>query len=125
MNTYIKNQRQGRSLFGGGFLLGLGGLFVLLAVAIGYAALVNQQTLLGNETKIVEKKIEQLRLENEKLMATVISASSRPELLRKQQIGIIKLDTEIKNDAIVLIQPVTRVATSDAAEKLPKHSSRQ
>jgi hypothetical protein len=83
--------------------------WLTLALFVGAAGLMfvyvkNQQHLLGSRTREVEKKIVQVKATNEVLLARISALSSRAELQRKLDRGMIALQP-IQDTSIARLTP--------------------
>ncbi len=83
--------------------------WLLLALMVGAAGLMfvyvkNQQHMLGSQTREVEGKIREMRAYNEVLLARISALSSRAELQRKLDRGMITL-VAIQDTSIARLTP--------------------
>jgi predicted neutral ceramidase superfamily lipid hydrolase len=83
--------------------------WLTLALILGAAGLMfvyvkNQQHLLGSRTRDVEKKIVEMKAYNEVLLARISALSSRAELQRKLDRGVIAL-RPIQDTSIARLTP--------------------
>lgn len=80
-------------------------LALFLAVAgLMFVYVKNQQHFLGSQTREVEGKIREMRAYNEVLLARISALSSRAELQRKLDRGLISL-TAIRDTSIARLTP--------------------
>ena len=83
--------------------------WLLIALMVGAAGLMfvyvkNQQHLLGSQTREVEGRIREMRAYNEVLLARISALSSRAELQRKLDRGVIALQA-IQDTSIARLTP--------------------
>ncbi len=83
--------------------------WLLFALMVGAAGLMfvyvkNQQHMLGSQTREVEGKIREVRACNEVLLARISALSSRAELQRKLDRGVISLQA-IQDTSIARLTP--------------------
>lgn len=86
--------------------------WLLLAVFVAAAGLLyvyvkNQQHLLGSRTRDVEKRINEVRAYNEVLLARISALSSRAELQRKLDRGVIALQPIVDTSIARLTPPAS------------------
>jgi hypothetical protein len=100
--------------------LHLAPLFTWLAIALMlgvagllYVSVTNQQHLLGSQTRKVEMQIHEIKSSNQALFARISALSSRAELQRKLQSGMIALQA-IKDTSIARLTPPANAARDGA-----------
>ena len=84
---------------------------ILLGVGLGFVFLKNQQFAIGEQIRQTERKIQQIRAENEVLLAKVTELTSRPALQARVKSGYITV-VNITSDKIARLTPPVQ-ATED------------
>jgi cell division protein FtsB len=84
---------------------------VLLAVGLGFVYIKNQQFAIGEQIRQTERKIQQVRAENDVLLAKVTELTSRPALQARVKSGYIAV-VNITGDKIARLTPPMQ-ATED------------
>ena len=81
-------------------------LLALIVAGSGllYVYIKNQQHFLGDQTRMVERNIREMRTRNEVLLARISALSSHAELQRKLDQGLITL-VPIQNQSIARLSP--------------------
>jgi cell division protein FtsB len=77
---------------------------VLLSVGLGFVNLKNQQFAIGEQIRQTERKIQQVRAENDVLLAKVTELTSRPALQARVKSGYIAV-VNITGDKIARLTP--------------------
>ena len=77
---------------------------ILLAVGLGFVYIKNQQFAIGEQIRQTERKIQQLRAENDVLLANVTELTSRPALQARVKSGYIAV-VNITSDKIARLTP--------------------
>ena len=86
---------------------------VLLGVGLSFVNIKNQQFAIGEQIRQTERKIQQVRAENDVLLAKVTELTSRPALQTRVKSGYIAV-VNITGDKIARLTPpvqVTEVGT--------------
>ena len=86
---------------------------VLLGVGLSFVNIKNQQFAIGEQIRQTERKIQQVRAENDVLLAKVTELTSRPALQARVKSGYIAV-VNITGDKIARLTPpvqVTEVGT--------------
>ena len=76
----------------------------LLAVGLGFVYIKNQQFAIGEQIRQTERKIQQVRAENDVLLAKVTELTSRPALQARVKSGYIAV-VNITGDKIARLTP--------------------
>ena len=76
----------------------------LLAVGLGFVYVKNQQFAIGEQIRQTERKIQQVRAENDVLLAKVTELTSRPALQARVKSGYIAV-VNITGDKIARLTP--------------------
>lgn len=76
----------------------------LLAVGLGFVYIKNQQFAIGEQIRQTERKIQQIRAENDVLLAKVTELTSRPALQARVKSGYIAV-VNITGDKIARLTP--------------------
>lgn len=79
-------------------------VFILLAVGLGFVYIKNQQFAIGEQIRQTERKIQQIRDENDVLLAKVTELTSRPALQARVKSGYIAV-VSITSDKIARLTP--------------------
>jgi len=103
--------------------------WLTLALFMGAAGLMfvyvkNQQHLLGSRTREVEKRIVEMKAYNEVLLARISSLSSRAELQRKLDSGMIAL-RPIQDTSIARLTPPANAERDGAIRTAANEGFRQ
>ena len=77
---------------------------ILLAVGLGFVYIKNQQFAIGEQIRQTERKIQQVRAENDGLLAKVTELTSRPALQARVKSGYIAV-VNITSDKIARLTP--------------------
>jgi cell division protein FtsB len=77
---------------------------ILLAVGLGFVYIKNQQFAIGEQIRQTERKIQQVRAENDVLLAKVTELTSRPALQARVKSGYIAV-VNITSDKIARLTP--------------------
>jgi hypothetical protein len=77
---------------------------ILLAVGLGFVYIKNQQFAIGEQIRQTERKIQQVRAENDVLLAKVTELTSRPTLQARVKSGYIAV-VNITSDKIARLTP--------------------
>jgi cell division protein FtsB len=77
---------------------------ILLAVGLGFVYIKNQQFAIGEQIRQTERKIQQVRDENDVLLAKVTELTSRPALQARVKSGYIAV-VNITSDKIARLTP--------------------
>ena len=77
---------------------------ILLAVGLGFVYIKNQQFAIGEQIRQTERKIQQVRAENDVLLAKVTELTSRPALQARVKTGYIAV-VNITSDKIARLTP--------------------
>ena len=77
---------------------------ILLAVGLGFVYIKNQQFAIGEQIRQTERKIQQVRAENDVLLANVTELTSRPALQARVKSGYIAV-VNITSDKIARLTP--------------------
>jgi hypothetical protein len=77
---------------------------ILLAVGLGFVYIKNQQFAIGEQIRQTERKIQQVRAENDVLLAKVTELTSRPALQARVKSGYITV-VNITSDKIARLTP--------------------
>lgn len=77
---------------------------ILLAVGLGFVYIKNQQFAIGEQIRQTERKIQQVRSENDVLLAKVTELTSRPALQARVKSGYIAV-VNITSDKIARLTP--------------------
>jgi cell division protein FtsB len=77
---------------------------ILLAVGLGFVYIKNQQFAIGEQIRQTERKIQQVRAENDVLLAKVTELTSRPALQARVKSGYIAV-VNITSDNIARLTP--------------------
>ena len=77
---------------------------ILLAVGLGFVYIKNQQFAIGEQIRQTERKIKQVRAENDVLLARVTELTSRPALQARVKSGYIAV-VNITSDKIARLTP--------------------
>lgn len=77
---------------------------ILLAVGLGFVYIKNQQFAIGEQIRQTERKIQQIRDENDVLLAKVTELTSRPALQARVKSGYIAV-VNITSDKIARLTP--------------------
>jgi cell division protein FtsB len=77
---------------------------ILLAVGLGFVYIKNQQFAIGEQIRQTERKIQQVRAENDVLLARVTELTSRPALQARVKSGYIAV-VNITSDKIARLTP--------------------
>lgn len=79
-------------------------VFILLAVGLGFVYIKNQQFAIGEQIRQTERRIQQIRDENDVLLAKVTELTSRPALQARVKSGYIAV-VSITSDKIARLTP--------------------
>lgn len=77
---------------------------ILLTVGLGFVYIKNQQFAIGEQIRQTERKIQQVRAENDVLLAKVTELTSRPALQARVKSGYITV-MNITGDKIARLTP--------------------
>jgi hypothetical protein len=97
---------------------------ILLGVGLGFVFLKNQQFAIGEQIRQTERKIQQIRAENEVLLAKVTELTSRPALQAHVKSGYIAV-VNITSDKIARLTPPVQATEDGVLRTAFNEASRQ
>lgn len=104
MNTELKTPVNSNPIQIGKILCVSSIVTILLAVGLGFVYIKNQQFAIGEQIRQTERKIQQVRDENDVLLAKVTELTSRPALQARVKSGYIAV-VNITSDKIARLTP--------------------
>lgn len=97
---------------------------ILLGVGLGFVSLKNKQFAIGEQIRQTERKIQQIRAENEVLLAKVTELTSRPALQARVKSGYIAV-VSITGDKIARLTPPVQATEDGILRTAFNETSRQ
>lgn len=97
---------------------------ILLGVGLGFVSLKNKQFAIGEQIRQTERKIQQIRAENEVLLAKVTELTSRPALQARVKSGYITV-VSITGDKIARLTPPVQATEDGILRTAFNETSRQ
>jgi len=97
---------------------------ILLGVGLSFVSLKNKQFAIGEQIRQTERKIQQIRAENEVLLAKVTELTSRPALQARVKSGYIAV-VNITGDKIARLTPPVQATEDGILRTAFNEASRQ
>jgi hypothetical protein len=97
---------------------------LLLAVGLGFVYVKNRQFAIGEQIRQTERKIHQVRAENDVLLAKVTELTSRPALQQQVKSGLIAV-VGITGDKIARLTPPVQATEDGILRTAFNEASRQ
>jgi len=97
---------------------------ILLGVGLSFVSLKNKQFAIGEQIRQTERKIQQIRAENEVLLAKVTELTSRPALQARVKSGYIAV-VNITADKIARLTPPVQATEDGILRTAFNEASRQ
>ena len=124
MNTELTTPVNSNPIQIGKILCVSTGVALLLAVGLGFVYVKNQQFAIGEQIRQTERKIHQVRAENDVLLAKVTELTSRPALQQQVKAGYIAV-VNITGDKIARLTPPVQATEDGILRTAFNEASRQ